>query len=248
MKRELMGGINAVEALIEQAPQTVVRIWVKSGNARLDALRKKANDLGIAVESADERSLDRRLPDVAHQGVVAEFQARPAVTEHELFELIEQAHNPLLLVLDGVQDPNNLGACMRSAAAAGALAVVIPKDRASGLTPAARKASAGASEMIPLAVVTNLSRTLTALQQANIWTVGLAMEGEMSLFSSDMDDWFRGGLAIVMGGEGAGLRRLTSQHCDRLVHIPMPGPTESLNVSVAAAVALFSVVRARGLH
>lgn len=248
MKRELMGGINAVEALMEQAPQTIVRIWLKSGSARLDALRKKAADLGIPVETADERSLDKRLPDVAHQGVVAEFQARPPMTEHELFDLIERTPNPLILVLDGVQDPNNLGACMRSAAAAGAVAVVVPKDRATGLTPAARKASAGASEMIPLAAVTNLARTLTALQQANLWTVGLVMDAELSLFSSDMDDWFRGGLAIVMGGEGAGLRRLTAQHCDRLVHIPMPGATESLNVSVAAAVALFSVVRARSQH
>ncbi len=245
MKRELMGGIHAVEALLEQAPQTIVRIWVKAGSARLDAIIAKAGHLGIAVETADERSLDRRLPNITHQGVVAEFHARPAIEEHELLELAETAEAPLILVLDGVQDPNNLGACLRSAAAAGALAVVIPKDRASGLTPAARKASAGASEMVPLAMVTNLSRTLMALQKANIWTVGLTMDAEMSLFSPEMDDWFRGGVALVMGGEGAGLRRLTSEHCDRLVSIPMPGPIESLNVSVAAAVGLFTAVRAR---
>lgn len=245
MKRELMGGINAVEVLLTRSPERVVRIWMKPGNARLSALWDQAKDLGVGVEMADERALSRRLADVPHQGVVAEFYAQAPIDEHELCALVEKHPQPLVLVLDEVQDPHNLGACIRSAAAAGAVAVVTTKDRASGLTPAARKASAGASEWLPLAVVTNLARTLDQLKESGLWTVGLVMDEGESLFSPDVSKWLEGGVVLVVGGEGQGLRRLTAERCDRLVSIPMPGETESLNVSVAAAIALFSVVRAR---
>jgi len=245
MKRELMGGINAVEALLEHAPERVVRLWVKDTNPRLDVLRQKARQWGVAIEISDDRALDRRLPDFAHQGVIAEFQAQAPLDEHQLLELVAGIDNPLILVLDGVQDPHNLGACLRSAAAAGASVVVITKDRAASLTPAARKASAGASEVMPLAVVTNLARTLDALKQANLWTIGLDMAATESLFSPQVDEWLAGGIVVVLGGEGAGLRRLTAERCDKLVSIPMAKDTESLNVSVASAIALFSVVRVR---
>ncbi len=247
MKRELMGGINAVEALLQRSPERMVRLWVKPDqNARLSALWDQAKALGVPVEVADDRALSRRLSDIPHQGVVAEFQPQAAIDEHALNELVANHPNPLLLVLDEVQDPHNLGACIRSAAAAGALAVVTTKDRASGLTAAARKASAGASEWLPLAVVTNLARALDQLKEAGLWTVGLVMAEGESLFSPDISKWFESGVVLVVGGEGKGLRRLTAERCDRLVSIPMPGETESLNVSVAAAIALFSVVRARG--
>lgn len=247
MKRDLMGGINAVEALLQRSPERVVRLWIKPDqSARLGALWDHAKSLGVPIEVADDRALSRRLKDIPHQGVVAEFQAQAPIDEHALSRLVDQHPNPLVLVLDEVQDPHNLGACIRSAAAAGAVAVVTTKDRASGLTPAARKASAGASEWLPLAVVTNLARTLDQLKDAGLWTVGLVMEEGQSLFAAEISKWFEGGVVLVVGGEGKGLRRLTAERCDRLVSIPMPGETESLNVSVAAAIALFSVVRARG--
>lgn len=246
MKRELIGGIHAIEALIEHAPERIIRLWAKPGAGRVDEVVAAARGSGIAVESCDEAALDRRLPDVVHQGLVAEFTPKPPWDEHALVEQVSQADAPLVVMLDGVQDPHNLGAILRSAAACGALAVVTTKDRASGLTPAARKASAGASEWLPTAVVTNLSRTLETLKKAGLWSIGLEMSAGESMFSEAVDDWLAGPVVLVVGSEGQGLRKLTAQHCDRLVHIPMPGAMESLNVSVAAAVALFSVVRARG--
>lgn len=246
MKRELMCGINAVETLLQQAPERVIRVWLKSGNSRLEQLKSLATQLGIAVEVSSDASLSAQLPDVPHQGVIAEFKPRPAIGEDALLDLVSNADNPVVLVLDGVQDPHNLGACLRSAAAAGVLAVVTTKDKAVGLTPAARKSSAGASELIPLAVVTNLVRTLKALQEAGLWVLGLDMDQPHSLFAPETDQWLAGPTALVMGGEGEGMRRLTEKTCDRLVSIPMPGGMESLNVSVAASIVLFSMVRARG--
>jgi 23S rRNA (guanosine2251-2'-O)-methyltransferase len=147
----------------------------------------------------------------------------------------------LLLILDGVQDPHNLGACLRSAAAAGATAVIVPKDRAATLTPTARKVAAGGAERVPLVRVTNLARCMKDLQDAGIWIVGLAGEAEASLYSVDL----KGPMAIAMGGEGEGLRRLTREHCDYLAKIPMASGMESLNVSVAAGISLFEALRQR---
>ena len=245
MKRELIGGIHAIAALIEHAPERIIRIWAKPSTGRSDQVLAKARDLGVAVELCDESALNRRLPDVVHQGLVAEFSPQTPMDEGALIERVGQIDNPLVVMLDGVQDPHNLGAILRSAAASGAAAVVTTKDRASGLTPAARKASAGASEWLPMAVVTNLSRTLNKLKEAELWSIGLDMAADESVFSQAVDDWLAGPLVWVVGSEGQGLRPLTAKHCDKLVHIPMPGAMESLNVSVAAAVALFSVVRVR---
>ncbi len=245
MRRELIGGVHAVEALLEHAPERVIRLWVKAGATRLDTLVTQAQSAGIPIEACADGALDRRLPNTAHQGVVAEFTPQAPLDEGRLLERIEQTAVPLVIALDGVQDPNNLGAILRSAAASGASAVVTAKDRACGLTPAARKASAGASEWLPLAVVTNLARTLERLKTAGLWSIGLEMGADESIFDDAVDEWLVGPVVWVVGSESDGLRTLTAQRCDRRVHIPMPGPMESLNVSVAAAVALFSTVRAR---
>ncbi len=235
-------GINAVSGLVDNAPERIFRVWIKRSNPRLDELATRVKELGIAVERADEPALDRMAGSVPHQGVIAEFRAREPIDDNGLIHLLERSETvPLLLVLDGVQDPHNLGACLRSAAAAGVTAVVVPRDRAAGLTPAARRAAAGAAELVPLAVVTNLARTLAKLADHGIWRLGLVGGEGKSLFSANLD----GPLALVLGSEEKGLRRLTRERCDELVQIPMPGAMESLNVSVAAGIGLFEAVRVR---
>ena len=186
--------------------------------------------------------LARAVPGLKHQGVVAQYAAPQNLGEGDLDELLGKVENPLLLVLDGVQDPHNLGACLRSAGAAGVAAVIVPRDRAVGVTAVVRKASAGAADQVPLIRVTNLARTLKTLKDAGVWIVGLAGEAEKSLYEMDL----KGPIAIAMGGEGDGLRRLSREHCDYLAKIPMTGIVESLNVSVATGVALFEAVRQRG--
>lgn len=241
MKRDLALGFHAVQGLIEHAPDRIVRAWINKSAKDTENLARVLEQAAVPVERVDVAALDRRAEGVRHQGVIVEFVPRPPMDLAGLEELLEAHQRPLLLVLDGVTDPHNLGACMRSAAAAGALAVVVPKDRAAGLTPVARRAAAGAAELIPLVVVTNLARTLAVLANRGIWRVGLSGHGERSLYQSDLT----GPLALVLGSEGSGLRRLTREHCDELVRIPMPGSMESLNVSVAAGVALFEAVRVR---
>ncbi len=242
MKRELVMGINAVESLAENSPERIVRAWIRPGNRRLESLERKLGDCGVTVEHADDQALDRMAGKVRHQGVVAEFRPQAPIDENGLKALVtERGADLLLLVLDGVQDPHNLGACLRSAAAAGADAVVVPRDRAAGLTPVTRRAAAGGAELVPLATVTNLARTLRMLAEQGVWRVGLAGEADGHLFGARLD----GPLALVMGSEEKGLRRLTREHCDELVRIPMPGRMESLNVSVSAGIALFAVVRSR---
>ncbi len=242
MKRELAMGINAVEGLVGNAPERIVRAWLKPGGRRIDALADALRAAGVAVEHADERALDRMAGKVRHQGVIAEFQPRQPGDDRRLQELVESLdEQALFLVLDGVQDPGNLGACLRTAAAAAVTAVIIPRNRAVGLTPAARRAAAGAAERVELVIVTNLARSLRLLAEHGVWRVGLAAGHGDSIFRSRLD----GALALVLGGEEGGMRRLTREHCDELVEIPMPGAIESLNVSVAAGIALFAAVDRR---
>ncbi len=244
-KREMAMGVNAVDGLLRHAPERLVRVWLKRANTRLEDLAERLAEVGVAIEAVDDRALDRLAGGVRHQGVIAEFQARQPLDDRGLVDLLEESHDmPLLLVLDGVQDPHNLGACLRSAAAAGALAVIVPKNRAAGLTPVARRAAAGAAELVPLAQVTNLSRTLALLADHGIWRLGLVGESDTSLYQANLD----GPMALIMGGEERGLRRLTRERCDQLACIPMASGIESLNVSVAAGIALFEArrVRARG--
>lgn len=242
MKRELAMGINAVEGLLRNAPERLVRAWVKPGGRRLKELEQALNAQGVALENADDRALDRMAGKVRHQGVIAEFRPRQPGDDGRLSELMESVdEQALFLVLDGVQDPGNLGACLRTAAAAGVTAVVIPRNKAVGLTPAARRAAAGAAECVELVVVTNLARSLRLLADHGVWRVGLAAGTGRSLFGAHLG----GALALVLGGEEGGMRRLTREHCDELVEIPMPGAIESLNVSVATGVALFTAVERR---
>lgn len=242
MKRERAMGVNAVGGLVEFAPERIVRVWLKPEGARLEALAARLAEFGVTVETVSDSALERLAEGVRHQGVVAEFRPREPVDDKGLVELLDACSAPpLLLVLDGVQDPHNLGACLRSAGAAGATAVVVPRHRAVGLTPAARRAAAGAAERVPLAVVTNLARTLAGLGDHGIWRLGLDGQADKSLFEANLD----GPMALVLGSEDRGLRRLTGERCDERVGIPMPGPLESLNVSVAAGIGLFEAIRAR---
>lgn len=237
-------GLNAVASSIEHDAEHVREVLVEAGgkNARVTEIEENARRKGIDVRRVSTQALDGVAGGVRHQGVAARYAAAKTWDENELAGLVEAAEGKaLLLVLDGVQDPHNLGACLRSAAAAGATAVVIPKDKSATVNATVRKTSAGAADRLPVVAVTNLSRSLRDLQKLGVWIYGLAGEADSSLYAQDL----RGNVALVLGGEADGLRRLTREHCDGLVKIPMPGDIESLNVSVAAGVTLFEAVRQR---
>jgi 23S rRNA (guanosine2251-2'-O)-methyltransferase len=237
-------GIHAVRVLLIRSPTRVRRVLIASGRdaGRHGEIRDLATRAGVQLSGADEPTLDRMAAGGRHQGVVAEITARAGDPETQLEEALEAAGEaPLLLVLDGVQDPHNLGACLRSADAAGVAAVIAPRDRAAGMTPAVRKVAAGAAEIVPFVSVVNLARTLRDLKARGFWLVGTEGGTGKSLYDADL----KGPTAIVMGSEGEGMRRLTRECCDLLVSIPMAGAVESLNVSVATGVVLFEAVRQR---
>jgi 23S rRNA (guanosine2251-2'-O)-methyltransferase len=239
-------GIHAVRALLTRSPQRVRQLWFgfnREAATRLTELRELAHDAGVQIQDAADAVLDRMAEGERHQGVLAEIVPRAGDPETQLEEALESmaTRAPLLLVLDGVTDPHNLGACLRSADAAGVAAVIAPRDRAAGLSPVVRKVAAGAAESVAFVAVVNLARTLRELQERGVWLIGTDDEAERTLYDVDMT----GPTAIVMGSEGEGLRRLTREACDELVRIPMGGAVESLNVSVAAGVALFEAVRQR---
>ncbi|CAD1790388.1 23S rRNA (guanosine(2251)-2'-O)-methyltransferase RlmB [Xanthomonas arboricola pv. juglandis] len=237
-------GVNAVASSVENDADNVREVLIEAGskNPRLIEIEEQARRKGIDVRRVNTQALDGVGGQVRHQGVVARYAAARLWAENELEALVTAAEGrALLLILDGVQDPHNLGACLRSAAAAGVTAVVIPKDKSATVNATVRKTSAGAADRIPVVAVTNLARCLRDLQKQGVWLYGLAGEAEASLYSVDL----RGNVGLVLGGEADGLRRLTREHCDGLVKIPMPGDIESLNVSVAAGVTLFEAVRQR---
>ena len=238
-------GLHTVRMLVERHPERVRRVLLLGGRdaGRVAELRAAATRAGVQVATADAAQLDRLAEGERHQGVVAELNPRAGDPETQLEQALEAAGaKPLLLVLDGVTDPHNLGACLRSADAAGVHAVVAPRDRAAGLTPVARKVAAGAAETLPFVQVVNLARTLRELKERGLWLVGTAGESTRSIYDVDLT----GPIAIVMGSEGEGMRRLTRECCDELVRIPMAGAVESLNVSVATGVVLFEAARQRG--
>jgi len=244
MSGELIFGINAVESALQHDPSNVIELYIEidSQNARLKELSERARDAGVKPHGRDRAALDRMTGGARHQGAVARYRAPPPRAEAELYALVEKSGNDaLLLVLDGVTDPHNLGACLRSAEAAGATAVVAPKDKAVGITPTVRRASAGAADRVAFFAVTNLARTLKQLKDKGVWLVGLAGDGKQDFYALDL----KGAIAIVMGSEGEGMRRLTREACDFDARIPMRGETESLNVSVATGVALFEALRQR---
>lgn len=236
-------GLHAVDSLIRHRPKQIQRIQVQQGrsDARMQALLQAAAAAGLAVEEVSRELLDQET-DGVHQGVVAWVPPRSAGSEAELESLLEQLAKPaLLLVLDGVTDPHNLGACIRTADAAGVDAVIVPKDKSAGLNATVRKVACGAAETVPLIQVTNLARTLKGLADYGVWVIGTAGEAGQLVYQAELTR----SVALVMGAEGRGMRRLTREHCDELVKLPMAGEVSSLNVSVAAGVVLYEVVRQR---
>lgn len=244
MEEELVLGFHAVLAALEAHPQRVESIWLDAqrDDRRAHEIAQAARAAGIKVHRTPRAKLDQIAEGGRHQGAVARLHSADIPRFDDLPAFIAGlGHDPFLLVLDGVQDPHNLGACLRTAEGAGVDAVVVPRDQAVGLTPAVRRVAAGAAETVPLFQVTNLARTLTELKEGGVWVVGTADEAEGDLYAADL----RGPLALVLGGEERGLRRLTRERCDFLVRIPMSGAVSSLNVSVAAGVCLYEAVRQR---
>lgn len=241
---EKIYGLHAVEALLRHHPKRVKQVWLAEGRGdpRVQVLIELAAQARVSVGQCERREMDAWVEGV-HQGVVADVSPSQVWGEAMLDELLDRAEGPpLLLVLDGVTDPHNLGACLRTADAAGALAVIVPKDKSATLNATVRKVACGAAEVIPLVAVTNLARTLEKLQQKGLWVVGTAGEAEQSLYAQDLT----GPIVLVMGAEGRGMRRLTREHCDYFVRLPMAGSVSSLNVSVATGVCLFEALRQRG--
>ena len=243
-ERSWVHGVHAVRWLLKQHPKRVRVLYVQDSreDARAVELLGLARDAGIDVKRIEGRRLDEWTGAAAHQGIAADVQPSRSWNESELLTHLDQQPEPaLLLLLDGVQDPHNLGACLRTANACGVQAVVVPRDRAAGLTPTVRKVAAGAAELVPLVTVTNLARCMRLLKERDIWLIGADAQAERSTFEAEL----KGAIGIVMGGEGAGLRRLTREACDLLVRLPMHGAVESLNVSVATGMMLYEVLRQR---
>jgi len=240
---ELIFGIHAVTAVLKSAPQRAQELYCLQGrhDQRLHKVIQQAEKLDLRPVFQNRQTLDA-LVDGNHQGVIARCSAGDTHDEQFLNKLLDELNEPpLLLVLDGVTDPHNLGACLRTANAAGVHAVIAPKDNAVGINATVSKVASGAAEVIPFIPVTNLVRCLKALQQRGIWLTGTAEDGEQLLYAAKLV----GPLAIVMGAEGKGLRKLTRDTCDFLIRIPMQGEVSSLNVSVAAGVCLFEALRQR---
>jgi len=235
-------GFHAVTARLRQHPHSVRAIYVLAArhDRRARELIERAEGVGVPVHPVDEKRLDAIAGSDRHQGVVAEVDAAlPYRTLDDVLDGLDEP--PLLVVLDGVTDPHNLGACLRVADAAGAHAVIAPRDRSAGLNATAAKVASGAAESVPYITVTNLARALRELKDAGVWVIGTAGEATASLYETKLD----GPVAIVVGAEGEGMRRLTRETCDEVMNIPMAGTVESLNVSVASGVCLFEAVRQR---
>lgn len=241
---ELIFGYHAVSAALAARSRCIAEVWIQSGRCdqRRQRLLADLERLGINVRRLPRRSLDQLTGGGCHQGVIARCGSAMPSPRRDLDAILAECpESALLLVLDGVQDPRNLGACLRTADAVGVHALIVPKDRAASLTPAARKVACGAAETVPFQQVTNLARTLQELRQAGLLVVGAAPEAAKPLYEADLT----GPVAIVVGGEERGLRRLTREHCDCLVRIPLIGTVTSLNAAVAAAVLLYEVRRQR---
>lgn len=241
-EQRLLAGFHAVTARLRHQPDSVREIYVdgRRRDARLRELTAMAEARGVRVVAVDQGRLEGLAGGVRHQGVVARVAG--LAPPEDLDALLKGLSQPaLLLLLDGITDPHNLGACLRVADAMGAHAVIVPKDRSAGLSPVVAKVASGAAQSVPLIPVTNLVRTTEELKAAGIWVWGAAEEGDRSLLEVQLD----GPIAWALGAEGGGLRRLTREHCDALVRVPMFGQVDSLNVSVAAAICLYETRRQR---
>ena len=243
MPSERVYGLHTIRALLSRSPQRVVCLYLQQGRedqraVQLEAMARAAHR---PVERVDAGRLRGWVGEVAHQGAVAEIESLQPLSEDDFYGALEQHPHALVLALDGVQDPHNLGACLRTADACGVLAVVVPRDRAATLNAAARKVAAGAAETTPVVTVTNLSRSLKLIKEAGLWIVGA--DATATQRAQDLD--LTGGRCMVMGAEGAGLRDLTRRNCDWLVRLPSQGAVESQNVSVATGMLLYEALRQR---
>jgi 23S rRNA (guanosine2251-2'-O)-methyltransferase len=247
LKTTKIFGLHSVQAALLYTPEKIAKAWIDGSGReqRLLKLLDSLNDLGIAVEKTERKSLDRLTGGTVHQGVVIDVSLPGVLGENELKKAVaETVHNALWLVLDQVQDPHNLGACLRTAEAAGAHGVIIPKDNSAAITPTVYKVASGAAETLPVYQVTNLARILRWLKDQGIWIFGSTDVAETSFYQNN----FSLPLALVIGAEGKGMRRLTREQCDFLIKIPMLGHVESLNLSVATGVVLYEIVRQRLLQ
>ena len=236
-------GMHAVDALLKIHPERVQQLYIQKDrqDGKIQQLVKLAQAEKIKIDFVTRGKLDELTNSQVHQGIVALCEKARAYTEDDLVELLEQTPQPFFLILDGVQDPHNLGACLRSADAAGVTAVLAPRDKCVGITPTVSKVACGAAESIPFIQVTNLARTLRLLKDEGVWLIGAAGEADNTLYQTKMT----GKIALILGAEEKGLRRLTRDHCDFLVRIPMHGNVSSLNVSVATGILLFEALRQR---
>jgi len=243
---KVLFGFHAVGVRLKTAPQSIVEIYYEATrrDARMRQFLDRAREAGARLIEADGERLAKLAGSHGHQGVAARVEPTKQITSlDELLENLEESgvKNPLLLVLDGVTDPHNLGACLRVADGAGAHAVIAPKDHAAGINATVAKVASGAAETVPYFMVTNLARTLNELKERNIWIIGTSGDADKNIYQMDL----KGPVALVLGAEGDGMRQLTRKTCDELVSIPMQGAVESLNVSVASGVCLFEAVRQR---
>lgn len=244
MSQHYIFGIHAVDALLRKTPERITRLLVQKDreDKKMSALLALAAEASIKLEKSSRQELDKLTNEANHQGVLAYCEKADVYTEADIPALLDNTDKPpFILILDNIQDPHNLGACFRSADAAGVDLIIAPKDKSVGITPTVSKVACGAVETVPFVQVTNLARTIEKLKEQGIWLHGLAGEAKQSLYQADLT----GPIALVLGAEGDGLRRLTRDSCDVLVHIPMHGAVSSLNVSVATGICLFETVRQR---
>lgn len=242
--KTLIFGLHAVKSLLEKTPERIIHLYVQQDreDRKIHDILELAKIIRIPLSFVSRYELDRMTGEAVHQGVVVHCERPPVYSEHDLENILSGlAQPPFLLILDGIQDPHNLGACLRSADAAGVHAVIVPKDKSVGMTSTVSKVACGAAEVVPFIQVTNLARTMRFLKDQGIWLFGAAGEAEQSLFQANLNV----PIALVLGAEGQGMRRLTREHCDVLLSIPMQGSVSSLNVSVATGIFLFEALRQR---
>ena len=243
-EKSYLYGLNTLQSILETTPERVLVIYLEQNRKddRIQGIMELASRHGINIQPCQHSLFEKNLGDANHQGVMAEIKPISAQSENALYDLLDSIDAvPFLLCLDGVTDPHNLGACLRTADAAGVQAVIVPKDNACSLNATVSKVASGAAELMPFITVTNLTRCLRELKERGIWCVGLAGEAQQDLYETDL----KGPLALIMGAEGKGLRRLTAETCDSLASLPMHGHVSSLNVSVTTGIALYEAVRQR---
>ncbi|KTC94567.1 23S rRNA (guanosine(2251)-2'-O)-methyltransferase RlmB [Legionella erythra] len=244
MSEQYVYGLHAVKALLSNPYRTTKKLYVNQErlDQKIQAILELAERRHVVVEKVNQQTMNQRFSAFTHQGVVAEAAPMRDFNESDLKELLAAGQSPvLILILDGITDPHNLGACLRSADAAGVNFVMIPKDKSASITPVVSKVACGAAESVPLVRVTNLVRAMEIIKQEGVWIYGAAGEATESLYQLDC----RSSIALVMGAEGDGLRRLTREHCDGLFSLPMLGSVDSLNVSVATGISLYEAIRQR---